>query len=55
MSFKKILSEEITSSDIAPVETKLSMSRRSSKPQKGKRCKKHKQLNCEICEEQKYK
>lgn len=49
MSFKQFLREETTSADIAGVETKLSMSRRSNKQEKGKRCKKHKRTNCEDC------
>ena len=57
MKFKKFLkglSEETTSGDIATVDTKLDMTRRQKHLEKGKKCKKHKQLNCEICEEERY-
>lgn len=55
MKFRKYLkglAEETTTADIATVDNKLDMVRRYEKhAQKGKKCKKHKQLNCEICEE----
>jgi uncharacterized ferredoxin-like protein len=55
MKFAKYLQsiEEITTSgDIAPVEKKLDLVRRHEKHvNKGKKCKIHKTLNCEICEE----
>lgn len=56
MSFKKFLSdiqETTTTGDVAAVDTKLDMVKRP-KPQKhldkGKKCKKHKKVNCEECE-----
>lgn len=53
MSFKKFLKnmqEETTTGDIAGVETKLGMTKRQKHLDKGKKCKKHKVLNCESCE-----
>jgi hypothetical protein len=55
MKFKKYLkdlAEETTAADIAPVDTKLDMTRRNKHLEKGKKCKQHKKLNCEICAEQ---
>jgi hypothetical protein len=53
--YLKSLEEETTSADIATVDTKLDMVARPQKHlQKGKKCKKHKVLNCEICEQEKY-
>lgn len=53
MRFKKYLkdlAEETTSADIATVDNKLDLVQRSDKRlNKGKRCKKHKRLNCEEC------
>lgn len=59
MKFSKYLkgiAEETTSADIATVDTKLDMTRRyeKHKSQKGKKCKQHKQFNCEICEADRY-
>lgn len=58
MKFKKYLrdlAEETTSAYIATVDNKLDMVRRYEKhSQKGKKCKKHKVVNCEICEEEKW-
>jgi len=58
MSFKKYmkqLAEETCVSDIAGVETKLDLVQRHKKHQdKGKKCKSHKNINCEICKEEKY-
>lgn len=59
MTFKKYLQElgeEIVSSDIATVDSKLSkMHKRPDKHLvKGKKCKKHKRVNCEECEAEKY-
>lgn len=58
MKFKKFLSalaEETTSGDIASVDTKLDLVKRSEKHlTKGKRCKEHKLLNCEACTASKY-
>jgi len=57
MKFKKYLkklAEETTSADIATVDTKLDMTKRHKHLQKGKRCKQHKELNCEICEEERW-
>lgn len=56
MKFKKYLkdlAEETTAADIASVDTKLDMvSRpRNKHLEKGKKCKKHKELDCAICEE----
>lgn len=55
MKFKKYLkslAEETTTADIATVDNKLDMVRRYEKhAHKGKKCKKHKQYNCEICQE----
>lgn len=53
MSFRKFIQEETTSGDIATVDTKLGMKR--SKNEKGKKCKEHKEVNCEICEEDRWK
>ncbi len=53
MKFKnylKDLAEETTSADIATVDNKLDMVRRYEKHAlKGKKCKKHKRVNCPIC------
>lgn len=52
MKFKKYLkglAEETTSADIATVDTKLDMVKRPKHLEKGKKCKKHKVLNCETC------
>jgi hypothetical protein len=58
MKFKKFLTtlaEETTSGDIASVDTKLDLVKRSDKHlAKGKRCKEHKLLNCEECTASKY-
>jgi hypothetical protein len=58
MKFKKYLrdlAEETTSADIATVDTKLDMVKRYEKhSQKGKKCKKHKTVNCPICESEKW-
>lgn len=54
MKFKKYLkdlAEETTTADIATVDTKLDMVRRQKHLEKGKKCKKHKVLNCEQCED----
>ena len=45
------LAEETNSADIATVDNKLDMTRRNKHIAKGKRCKAHKALNCEECEE----
>lgn len=53
MRFKKYLKElgeETTSADIATVDNKLDLTRRA----KGKKCKKHKRLNCQECENEKW-
>ena len=54
MRFKKYLNdlaEETTAGDIAGVESKLDTHRRPTKHlQKGKKCKKHKRLNCQECQ-----
>jgi hypothetical protein len=53
MKFKnylKGLAEETTSADIATVDNKLDMVRRYEKHAlKGKKCKKHKRVNCPVC------
>lgn len=49
-SFKQFLSEEMTSGEIADVESKLEVSRMKHLD-KGKKCKKHKRANCEICQD----
>lgn len=58
MKFKKFLTalaEETTSGDIASVDTKLDLVKRQDKHlAKGKRCKKHKLMNCEECDAKKY-
>lgn len=55
MKFKKYLkdlAEETNAADIATVDNKLDMVRRHEKhAHKGKKCKLHKEYNCEICEE----
>ena len=55
MKFKKYLKtlgEETTSADIATVDTKLDLVKRHEKhAHKGKKCKKHKKYDCEICQE----
>lgn len=55
MKFRKFLNaieEETTSSDIATVANKLDLNQRHEKhSNKGKKCKNHKKLNCEICNE----
>jgi hypothetical protein len=53
MSFKKFLKdiqEETGVGDIASVDNKLGMTKRQKHLDKGKKCKKHKVLNCETCE-----
>ena len=47
--FHKTLREVTTASDIAAVDQKLDTQRR-----KGKKCKKHRELKCEICEDERY-
>ena len=58
MKFRKYLkdiTEETTSGDIATVDNKLDLVRRPEKHlQKGKKCKDHKRLNCQECEESKW-
>lgn len=54
MSFRKFIQEETTSADIATVDTKLGM-KRNVHDKKGKKCKEHKEVNCEICEEDRWK
>lgn len=50
--YLKDLAEETTAADIATVDTKLDLVKRHEKhAHKGKKCKKHKKFNCEICEE----
>lgn len=57
MSFKnylKKLAEEsagTTSADIATVDNKLDLVRRAKHLEKGKKCQKHKRLNCKECED----
>lgn len=52
--FMKI-SEDTNAGDIAPVETILGRDRKDrTLHKKGKLCKKHKEHNCDICEEEKY-
>lgn len=46
-NFLKYLDEEMTSGDIASVESKLGTRRKQG--QKGKKCKTHKRLNCHEC------
>jgi hypothetical protein len=48
--FLKEIREETTSADIATIDTKLDMVRRPKHLEKGKRCAKHKRLNCKECE-----
>lgn len=53
MGFKKFY-EEMTSVDVATVDTKLDLTRRHEKHvNKGKKCKTHHDLNCKICEDKK--
>ena len=40
-----------TSGDIATVTNKLDMVKRNKHLEKGKKCKRHNKLNCEICSE----
>lgn len=50
--FRKLLKdikEETTSGDIATVDTKLDMVKRQKHLIKGKKCKKHKRVDCEEC------
>lgn len=58
MKFKEYLhelSELTTSGDIATVDSKLKhMHRRDKHLVKGKKCKEHKQLNCEECDNSKW-
>lgn len=51
-SFREFLEEETVSGDIATVDTPLV--RRNKHLSKGKKCKKHKKMNCITCEEEKY-
>lgn len=46
--FKDFFNEETTSGDIATVDTKLDL-RTPKHLSKGKKCKKHKKINCSIC------
>lgn len=46
MGYKNYLQELVAAGDIAPVDSKINMVRR----QKGKKCKKHKRLNCQECQ-----
>ena len=48
-TFKDFLDEETVAADIATVDTKLDLVQRSKHLHKGKRCKLHKELNCEEC------
>lgn len=54
MSFREYLrtNEETTSGDIASVPSKLGTRTRHKHLEKGKKCKRHKQVNCEVCEEE---
>lgn len=52
--FKKFLEEETVSGDIATVDSKLDLTRRNKHLSKGKKCKKHKRVNCEACEQEKF-
>ena len=53
MKFKKFLEEETTSADIATVDNKLGM-KRNVHDKKCKKCKEHKEVNCEICEDDRW-
>lgn len=44
------LKEETTSGDIATVDTKMDLVKRSKFLEKGKKCKKHGRRNCQECE-----
>jgi len=51
--FRKLLKdiqEETTAADIATVDTKLDLVKRPKHLVKGKKCKKHKRLNCKACD-----
>mgnify|MGYP003960528081 CR=1 FL=1 len=53
--FRKLLNdirEETAAADIATVDTKLDTVKRPKHLEKGKKCKKHKTLNCETCQEE---
>lgn len=52
MSFKDFFNEETTAGDIASVDTKLDM-RTPKHLSKGKKCRKHKKINCSVCSAEK--
>jgi hypothetical protein len=52
--FLKEIREETTSADIATVDTKLDLVKRPKHLEKGKKCVKHKRLNCKECESEKW-
>jgi len=51
MGFKRYLEEETVAADIASVDTKLGHKEPYKHLHKGKRCKLHKEYNCQICED----
>lgn len=56
MKFRKYLkdiAEETTSADIATVDNKLGM-KRNAHDKKCKKCKEHNEVNCEICEDDRW-
>lgn len=56
MNFRKLLKdlqEEVTSGDIATVDSKLGSKPMRHRDGSGKKCKKHKRLNCEECKKDK--
>lgn len=48
-NFLARMSEETAAADIAAVDTKLDLIKRPKHLQKGKKCKTHKQFQCEEC------
>jgi hypothetical protein len=58
VSFKKFIDkktfETVSASDISAVDNKLDLVKRHYNHSKGKRCKKHKLFDCEICENEKW-
>jgi hypothetical protein len=52
--FIKEIQEDTSTADIATVPVKLDLVKRPKILEKGKKCKMHKKLNCEICESEKY-
>lgn len=49
INFKKML-EDTVAGDIAPVDNAFGKPTKVKHLEKGKKCKKHKKLNCEVCD-----